>query len=60
MAEKKLGSFLEDFTKEFEAGLKKAGTAHRNKLEKPPKYDLDVIQSGQGGFTEPSDAGIRL
>lgn len=55
----KRGDFLEDFCKGFERGLKRAGTAHKNDMAKPPKYDLDVIKSGQGGFIQPADDGIE-
>lgn len=55
---KKRGSFEDDFTKAFTSAAKRAGTSHRHDLEKP-KYDLDVIKSGQGGFDEPADDGIE-
>jgi hypothetical protein len=55
----KRGDFLGDFTKAFTSGMKKTGTMHRNDLAKPPKFDLDVIKSGHGGFTEPEDDGIE-
>jgi hypothetical protein len=58
--DKKRGIFIDDFTKAFTSGMKKAGTAHRNELAKGPKYDSDVMAGGQGGFTEPEDDGIRL
>jgi hypothetical protein len=56
----KRGSFADDFAKAFTSGMKKTGTAHRNDLAKPPKFDLDVIKSGHGGFDEPEDDGILV
>jgi hypothetical protein len=55
----KRGSFADDFGKMFERAGKKAGTAHRHDLGKGPKFDIDVIKSGHGGFSEPKDDGIE-
>jgi hypothetical protein len=54
----KRGDPFDDFCKDFERGMKKAGIAHKKDMAKPPKYDLDVIKSGQGGFIQPDDDGI--
>ena len=54
------GSFEDDFNKAFTSGMKKAATTHRHDLAKDPKYDADVMASGQGGFTQPEDDGILI
>jgi hypothetical protein len=55
----KRGSFEEDFEKKFKSGIKKASTEHKHDLDREPKYDSDVMESGLGGFNEPDDDGIE-
>lgn len=55
----KTSSFADDFTKAFTSAGKKAATSHRHELAEKPKYDTDIMASGQGGFIEPEDDGIE-